>query len=203
MELDFLALVSFLALFPCSSLFTTSFLPLFVAPSLAEESSPEFKFVTDKFMEDLINGHNFKANVSRGEAARLYVCQGQEWEPPCVQYIPDYDYSCERLHPLHAGRAGSLFVDQGIICRLATYDGEKCRPFKHVAWMEIGRGWRNLTDWEAPEEVHDGEKKTIGELVTHFMCAQCSNCPVPTEGRTAWPMEKSREYNTSWTWGDW
>ncbi|KAH6895295.1 hypothetical protein B0T10DRAFT_212224 [Thelonectria olida] len=156
---------------------------LLTSPCLAEEASPDFDVVGLQQLDTIINGEHHKPDFDDGEVPRIFFCEGENWGPPCYVYFPELEYTCTRLAPEQIGKVGSVYVDQGIICRLATYSDDRCAPFKFVAWPEIEGGWGNLTDWKAPKDVQTSEKTTVGELTTHFTCARCDNCP-PPQSRT-------------------
>lgn len=54
-------------------------------------------------------------------AAQVYFCREENWGPPCFVYYPELEYTCSELGPELAGHVGSVFVEPGTICRMATY----------------------------------------------------------------------------------
>ncbi|KAI5463141.1 hypothetical protein BGZ63DRAFT_380619 [Mariannaea sp. PMI_226] len=146
---------------------------------LKQRDIPIHEPIDPKTLKSIIDGPQKKVNLDAGEIPHVYFCQGEKWQPPCYVFSPDLEYTCEELGPDLAGQIGSVFVEQGIICRLATLSVGRCYPIHFFAWPEIQGGWDNLTSWAAPESVQTAGHTTLGSLTTHFTCARCDNCPPP------------------------
>ncbi|KAI8723702.1 hypothetical protein NCS52_00226800 [Fusarium sp. LHS14.1] len=102
----------------------------------------------------------------------VYFCREENWGPPCFVYYPELEYTCSELGSELAGHVGSVFVEPGAICRMATLSAQdRCNPIEFFAWPETQNGWPDLFQRESP----DGEGK-LGYETTHFTCAECTNC---------------------------
>ncbi|KAF5550457.1 Tox1 [Fusarium mexicanum] len=105
------------------------------------------------------------------ESGMVYFCREENWGAPCFAYHPDLEYTCNELGPELKGHIGSVFVDPGMICRLAGFNNDRCAPIKIFAWPETQHGWPDLFHQNAP-----GGSIKLGAATTHFACAECTNC---------------------------
>ncbi|QGI60666.1 hypothetical protein CEK26_004637 [Fusarium fujikuroi] len=56
------------------------------------------------------------------ESGTVYFCREENWGAPCFAYRPELEYTCNELGSELKGHIGSVFVDPGMICRLAGQD---------------------------------------------------------------------------------
>ncbi|KAF4452804.1 hypothetical protein F53441_4423 [Fusarium austroafricanum] len=101
----------------------------------------------------------------------IYFCREENWGPPCFAYHPQLEYKCNDLGPELKSHVGSVFLEPGIICRLAEFKDDRCAPIKFVAWPETQHGWPDLF-----HQVTPGASTKLGAVTTHFTCAECTNC---------------------------
>ncbi|KAF5691619.1 hypothetical protein FCIRC_367 [Fusarium circinatum] len=107
------------------------------------------------------------------ESGMVYFCREENWGAPCFAYHPDLEYTCNELGPELKGHIGSVFVDPGMICRLAGFNNDRCAPIKIFAWPETQHGWPDLFHQNAP-----GGSIKLGAATTHFACAEFRSRPL-------------------------
>nr|RBQ87058.1 hypothetical protein FVER53263_04123 [Fusarium verticillioides] len=111
------------------ALFVLSFFyPHCLAASVDTWSSPLKERTTLKY--EAIEPEVVKARIgttpgdnSEGgrESGMVYFCREENWGAPCFAYRPELEYTCNELGPELKGHIGSVFVDPGMICRLAGF----------------------------------------------------------------------------------
>ncbi|RBR06112.1 hypothetical protein FVER53590_04124 [Fusarium verticillioides] len=115
------------------ALFVLSFFyPHCLAASVDTWSSPLKERTTLKY--EAIKPEVVKARIgttpgdnSEGgrESGMVYFCREENWGAPCFAYRPELEYTCNELGPELKGHIGSVFVDPGMICRLAGMPQEE------------------------------------------------------------------------------
>ncbi|KAF5577557.1 hypothetical protein FPCIR_12047 [Fusarium pseudocircinatum] len=107
--------------------------------------------------------HWYYSRREQGGGPRVYFCREENWGAPCFAYRPELEYTCNELGPELKGHIGSVFVDPGMICRLAGFNNDRCAPIKIFAWPETQHGWPDLFHQNA-----SGGAIKLGAATTHF-----------------------------------
>ncbi|KAL4729343.1 hypothetical protein ACLX1H_003759 [Fusarium chlamydosporum] len=137
---------------------------------LSERDAPNYKPIEPEVIKSRLDTTPQENSDGGREPGSVYFCRGENWGPPCFEYQPELEYTCTELNGKLQNHVGSVFAEPEIICRLATFKN-RCVPLNIFGWPEISKGSANLLLEKAPSG-----SENLGNVVTHFTCAKCTNC---------------------------
>ncbi|CAM1511244.1 Fc.00g087570.m01.CDS01 [Cosmosporella sp. VM-42] len=141
----------------------------------AEPRDPVFKSIEPEEIIARLGTLPSEYKPDERHPGMVYFCRDENWGPPCYVYDPEQHYHCQKLNPELSNHVGSVFVEQGTICRFAKLKPNinECGSTTIFAWPETKQGWPDLFQRESPGT---DPVKFLGYDSTHFMCAKCTAC---------------------------
>ncbi|KAF4976113.1 hypothetical protein FZEAL_7183 [Fusarium zealandicum] len=133
---------------------------------------PKYEPIDPEELKSRLGTTPLEHDSTERHSGMVYFCREENWGAPCFVYYPELDYACSELGPELKSHVGSVFVEPGVICRMATLNGQsRCAPTKIFAWPETQSGWSDLFQQQVP-----GGEGQLGYETTHFTCTKCTNC---------------------------
>ncbi|KAF9775136.1 hypothetical protein IL306_006799, partial [Fusarium sp. DS 682] len=86
---------------------------------LKERAAPKYEAIEPEVIKARLGTAPDEKVEGNREPGMVYFCREENWGAPCFAYHPELEYTCNELSPELKGHVGSVFIDPGIICRLA------------------------------------------------------------------------------------